>query len=84
MANKWTDASREDLEFLLKEGYQVPKISKLIGIAPATIYKELRTTLTDEEYADRRFTKYTAERAWQQERASRSGKGKAVFAHEDE
>ncbi|MCI5689267.1 MAG: helix-turn-helix domain-containing protein [Emergencia sp.] len=75
----WTDASRENLEFLLQEGYQVPKIAKLIGMAPATIYKELRMTLTEEEYADRRFTKYTAERAWQQERASRSGK---VALHE--
>ena len=83
MASKlWTDANRENLEFLLQEGYQVPKISKLIGISPATIYSELRMTLTEDEYADSRFTKYTSERAWQQERASRSGK--VVSVHENE
>lgn len=74
MRSLWTEANREDLEFLLKEGYQVPKISKMIGLSPASIYNELKMTLTPEEYADKRFIKYTAERAWEMERKARSGK----------
>ncbi|NCF00659.1 helix-turn-helix domain-containing protein [Emergencia sp. 1XD21-10] len=74
MSRIWTESTRADLEFLLKEGYKVPKIAKMMGISPASIYNELKLTLTEEEYKDRRFTKYTADLAWQMERKSRSGK----------
>lgn len=81
MSRIWTEDKRADLEFLLKEGYKVPKIAKMMGISPATIYNELKVTLTEEEYADRRFSKYTAEMAWQMERKTRSRK---VNANESE
>lgn len=74
MSRIWTEDTRANLEFLLKEGYKVPKIAKLMVISPASIYNELKVTLTEEEYADRRFNKYTAETAWKMERKNRSRK----------
>ncbi len=38
MSSIWTEEARRDLEFFLKEGYQVPKIAKSIGLSPASIY----------------------------------------------
>ncbi|MCI9640437.1 helix-turn-helix domain-containing protein [Ihubacter sp. mB4P-1] len=62
MAKKvWDQKKRNELENLLKDGYPISKIGNMLGISYATIYKELRTVLTEEEYRNRQFVKYSAE-----------------------
>lgn len=61
----WTGEKREELEFLLNEGYAIRKISELMGISPAAIYKELKDVLTEEEYENRQYLKYTAKAGWE-------------------
>ena len=39
----WNKEKREELEYLLKEGYRVPYIAKkMFQLSPATIYRELK------------------------------------------
>ena len=59
----WNKEKREELEYLLKEGYRVPYIAKMFQLSPATIYRELKYVLTEKEYEGRQFVKYSVERA---------------------
>lgn len=61
----WTGEKREELEFLLNEGYAIRKISELMGVSPGAIYKELRDVLPREEYENRQYLKYTAKAGWE-------------------
>lgn len=64
MARFWDMNRRKDLEFYLtKVGYPVPKIAELMGVSSGTIYRELKRTLSPEEYAGRQYVKYTANAA---------------------
>ena len=61
MATVWNRDNRENLELLLKEGFSVPKISKKPGISPTAIYQEIKHVLTEEEYFNHQYVKYTAQ-----------------------
>ncbi|WP_161907970.1 hypothetical protein [Emergencia sp. 1XD21-10] len=63
MARIWTKVNRKNLEFYLKEGYMVPRIAEKMGVSAQAIYGEIKKTLTEEEYRERRYVKYSAERA---------------------
>lgn len=63
MSSSWNREKCETLELLLKEGFTVPKIAKQLNTTPGTIYRELKRTLTSEEYEEKRYIKYCAEKA---------------------
>lgn len=67
MASVWTKEKRSTLEFLLKEGYMVPKIAGMIEISAPSIYNELKRTLTETEYKQRQYVKYSADAAIEME-----------------
>ena len=65
MARKvWGGDRRSLLEYLLREGYPVRKISQLMGISSTSIYNELQEVLSQEEYENKQYLKYTAEDGW--------------------
>lgn len=64
MASTWSYDKRKELELLLKEGYQPTKIADLMGMKNAgQIYYELKKVLSEEEYKNKQFIKYSAQRA---------------------
>lgn len=66
MAKKvWVGDKRSKLEHLLREGYPIRKIAELMGISNTSIYKELQDVLTEEEYENKQYLKYTAEDGWE-------------------
>lgn len=65
MAKKvWVGDRRSKLEYLLREGYPVRKIAKLMGISSTSIYNELQEVLSQQEYENKQYLKYTAEDGW--------------------
>lgn len=65
MAKKvWVGDRRSELEYLLREGYPVRKIAKLMGISSTSIYNELQEVLSQQEYENKQYLKYTAEDGW--------------------
>jgi len=63
MAGVWTKEKRSTLEFLLKEGYMVPKIATMIEVSAPSIYNELKRCLSETEYKQRQYVKYSADAA---------------------
>jgi IS30 family transposase len=63
-ANKfWTTEKRKELEMLLHEGFNVPSIAKMMGVNSQSVYKEIKAAIPTEEYAAKRYLKYTAKSA---------------------
>lgn len=61
MAKKvWTKERRKMMQELLQNGYSITKVSKALEISKPVIYKELKETLSQKDYEERRFIKYTA------------------------
>lgn len=61
--HKWTAESRKTLEALLKEGYKVPQIANIMSISAMTVYKEIEKGVSEQEYREKRYIKYTADKA---------------------
>lgn len=60
MRTVWNRRNRELLESLLHEYYPVTTISKMMGIGAVAIYREIRKTISEEEYNNKQYGKYTA------------------------
>lgn len=63
----WTAKNRKILEKLILEGYMVPWIAKSMGLSNATVYAEIKRTIGENEYKERRYIKYTAEKAMEKD-----------------
>jgi len=59
----WTQEDRNVLECLVREGYPISKIVEHLDASRATIYNELRRGLTEEEYKNHQYVKYSAEKS---------------------
>lgn len=59
----WTLETRRHLEHLLSEGFSVNQIRELIGGATVTILKEIKRGVSEKEYDQKRFVKYSVEQA---------------------
>ena len=70
---KWDMQKRKNLESLLKEGYKVPVIARMLELSSATVYNEIKRGLSKEEYESGRYIKYTAERVIENEIAKLKG-----------
>lgn len=61
--SSWNRESRLRLESYLKQGYSLPTVAKMMGVARPTIRAEVKKGITEEENAERRWTQYRASRA---------------------
>ena len=59
----WTDAERQSLETMLKDSFPVSRISAELGLSTQTLYAEIQRGVTDEEYMNRQYGKYTAKKS---------------------
>lgn len=59
----WDLEQRNKLENLLKEGLNVSRISKLMNLSSATIYKEIQKGVSLEDYGMGKFIKYSAQKS---------------------
>lgn len=58
MAVVWNYQMRKNLEYLLKEGYVVTEISKMLHISRPTVVAEIKRGLSPEDADKNRFVKY--------------------------
>ena len=64
MRTMWTARQRQRLEYLLREEFlPVNKIAPLMGMSPTTIYKEIKKAISEDEYKNKQYGKYTAKAA---------------------
>ncbi len=63
MKSNWTLEKRQQLEHLLAEGFNVNRIRELVGGSAATILKEIKRGVSEEEYNQKRFVKYSFKQA---------------------
>lgn len=66
----WDMPLREALETMLKDGFPISRISKELGITKPTIYAEVKRGVTDEEYKNHQYSKYTARKSVNQQMAA--------------
>lgn len=59
MKSNWTLEKRQQLEHLLAEGFNVTQIKELVGGSQPTILKEIKRGVSEEEYDQKRFVKYS-------------------------
>lgn len=61
--SSWDYESRDQLENLLNDGYNITRISEMMGLALNTVRSEIKRGTTEDEYKDKRFNQYRAMRA---------------------
>ena len=59
----WEMERRKQLQLLLEQGYTVGRVSEILGLARPTIFAEIKRGTTVDEYREKRFVKYSIERA---------------------
>ena len=74
MKSDWTLEKRQQLEHLLAEGFNVNQVRELVGGSAATILKEIRRGVSEEEYDQKRFVKYSFKQAIYKEVLENIGK----------
>lgn len=63
MKSNWTLEKRQQLEHLLAEGFNVNQVRELVGGSASTILKEIKRGVSEEEYDQKRFVKYSFKQA---------------------
>lgn len=63
MANTWNLDKRMALNHLIKEGYNLKTISKVIDLSVPTILKELKRGMVEKAFNEKRYVTYNYERA---------------------
>ena len=79
MKSYWTLEKRQQLEHLLAEGFNVNQIKEFVGGSSSTILKEIKRGVSDEEYGQKRFVKYSFKQAIYEEVLENIGKEQLDF-----
>ncbi len=74
MKSNWTLEKRQQLEHLLAEGFNVNQVRELVGGSASTILKEIKRGVSEEEYNQKRFVKYSFKQAIYKEVLENIGK----------
>lgn len=74
MKSNWTLEKRQQLEHLLAEGFNVNQVRELVGGSASTILKEIKRGVSEEEYDQKRFVKYSFKQAIYKEVLENIGK----------
>lgn len=59
----WNVEMRDALETMLKEGFRVSKIAETLSISPMSVYLEIKRGVSEEEYLNKQYTKYSAKKS---------------------
>lgn len=59
----WNMTMRGALETMLKEGFRVSKIAETLSISPMSVYIEIKKGVSEEEYLNKQYTKYSAKKS---------------------
>lgn len=62
-ATSWGLVKRKKLKLLIDEGYNAKHISEILDISYQAILNEIRRGTTADEYREKRWVKYSVERA---------------------
>lgn len=62
-ASSWGLVKRKKLKLLLDEGYNAKHISEILNISYQAILNEIKRGTTADEYREKRWVKYSVERA---------------------
>lgn len=74
MKSNWTLEKRQQLEHLLAEGFSVNQVRELVGGSASTVLREIKRGVSEEEYNQKRFVKYSFKQAIYQEVIESIGK----------
>ena len=74
MKSNWTLEKRQQLEHLLAEEFNVNQVRELVGGSASTILKEIKRGVSEEEYDQKRFVKYSFKQAIYKEVLENIGK----------
>ena len=74
MKSNWTLEKRQQLEHLLAEEFNVNQVRELVGGSASTILKEIKRGVSEEEYNQKRFVKYSFKQAIYKEVLENIGK----------
>lgn len=61
--SSWNRDSRLELERLLKQGYTISYIASKMKVSRPTILDEVKHGITEDEYNERRYNQYRANKA---------------------
>ncbi|MBS6799138.1 MAG: hypothetical protein KH297_04570 [Firmicutes bacterium] len=64
---KWDYNMRNKLQLLLEEGFTLRRIADSFGVSYPNLKKEVLRGLSDEEYREKRYIKYSLEEAIMEE-----------------
>lgn len=59
----WTKEERERFKDIVSEGYGISKIEELTGLSKYIIRTEIKRGITEEEYKNQQYVKYSVRRA---------------------
>ena len=60
---KWNYSMRNQLQLLLEEGFTLRRIADSFGVSYTNLKKELSRGLSEEEFKEKRYIKYSLEEA---------------------
>lgn len=72
----WSIKDRKRLQVLCREGFTIAKILEIFEVSRVVINKELQRGLTEEEWSERRYVKYSIKKAIISEAKEKLGKEK--------
>lgn len=75
----WSIKDRERLQALCREGYTIARIVEVFDVSRVVINKELQRGLTEEEWRERRYVKYSIKKAILSEAKEKLGEEKFEY-----
>ena len=75
----WSIKDRERLQVLCREGFTIARIVEVFDVSRVVINKELQRGLTEEEWSERRYVKYSIKNAILSEAKEKLGEEKFEY-----
>ena len=75
----WSIKDRERLQILCREGFTIARIVEVFDVSRVVINKELQRGLTEEEWSERRYVKYSIKNAILSEAKEKLGEEKFEY-----
>jgi len=75
----WSIKDRKRLQVLCREGFTIARIVEVFDVSRVVINKELQRGLTEEEWNERRYVKYSIKKAILSEAKEKLGKEKFEY-----
>lgn len=75
----WSIKDRKRLQVLCREGFTIAKILEIFEVSRVVINKELQRGLTEEEWSERRYVKYSIKKAILSEAKEKLGEEKFEY-----